>query len=136
MTTFREYLRIINEVKDEDLSYIESFIREEFPSGSKLRYNKTKSDTVYITWGKINESRIAPHAKLGRTNKGSVFIDDEMIVDKYETGYDFYKILVLLNKKLKNNYADSINNICITFDTVDTTDNKMHNVLFRIGDFK
>jgi hypothetical protein len=129
---FREYLA---EVKDEDLSYVESFIREEFPKGSKIRYNNSKVDSVYITWGKINPSRIPKHGMLAKAKGGSVFIDGQKVVDKKESGYDFNKLLSKLNKKLKYNNADSIKKIGISFDESDTIDGQMRNGVFYMGEY-
>ena len=130
---FREYLQ---EVKEEDLSYFESFIREEFPKGSKIRYGNNKKDSIYITWRKINPSRIPKHGRLAGTRQGSVVMDGEVIVDKKDANYNFKDLLTKMNKLIKYNEIEYIKNVGISFDEGDTTDGNMYNAVFRIGDYK
>lgn len=128
---------LLNEVKDEDLSYIESFIREEFPKGSKIRYGRTKIDSVYITWGKINESRIPKHGKVAIAKKnGDIEIDGKVVSEgQYMYGYNINKMLSKLNKKLKMENANSISKIGISFDEADSLSGEMFNAVFRLGDY-
>lgn len=47
-----KFKELLKEVTDSELRLFENFIKENFPSGSTIRYDRTKKTKVYATWEK------------------------------------------------------------------------------------
>ena len=127
---FREY---ITEVKDYDITYFESIVKEHFPSGSRLRYGRFKHDTLYSTWGNIKENRIPKHGQSAKVDEsGDITIHGEVVSNVK----DLYKMFKAMNKKMEYNDIEGVRKFGISFDEIESISGEMFNAVFNIEDYK